>query len=69
MYFILPETENYTLEDIELHFSDDSKKLTDLKIIKSNKMMPSNDAEGVVEGTEKTNEDKLEDDFNSKDIN
>lgn len=26
---ILPETENCTLEDIELHFSDNSKKLTD----------------------------------------
>ncbi|XP_055301803.1 facilitated trehalose transporter Tret1-like [Sitodiplosis mosellana] len=32
MYNILPETENRTLEDIELHFSDNSKKLTDRKI-------------------------------------
>lgn len=35
MYFILPETENRTLEDIELHFSDNSKKITDHKITKS----------------------------------
>lgn len=35
MYKILPETENRTLEDIEKHFSDDSKKITDYKIIKS----------------------------------
>lgn len=35
MYFILPETENRTLEDIELHFSDDSKNLTDRKIVKA----------------------------------
>lgn len=34
MYFILPETEGRSLEDIELHFSDDSKKLTDWKIAK-----------------------------------
>lgn len=32
MYFILPETENRTLEEIEVHFSDDSKKITDWKI-------------------------------------
>lgn len=34
MYFILPETEGRTLEDIELHFADDSKKLTDWNIVK-----------------------------------
>lgn len=34
MYKILPETENRTLEDIEMHFSDSSKKLTDWKIQK-----------------------------------
>lgn len=33
-YFILPETDNRTLEDIELHFSDNSKKITDRKIAK-----------------------------------
>lgn len=32
MYKILPETENRTLEEIELHFADNSKKLTDRKI-------------------------------------
>lgn len=34
-FIVLPETENRTLEDIELHFSDNSKKFTDRKIIKS----------------------------------
>lgn len=34
MYKILPETENRTLEDIEMHFSDNSKKITDRKIAK-----------------------------------
>lgn len=34
MYKILPETENRTLEDIEMHFSDKSKKLTDRTISK-----------------------------------
>ncbi|XP_031629200.1 facilitated trehalose transporter Tret1-like [Contarinia nasturtii] len=33
-YNILPETENRSLEDIELHFSDSSKGITDRKIIK-----------------------------------
>lgn len=34
MYAILPETEDRTLEDIELHFSDNNRKLTDRKIAK-----------------------------------
>lgn len=36
MYKILPETDNVTLEDIELHFSDNSRSLTDRKVIQSN---------------------------------
>ncbi|XP_055387594.1 facilitated trehalose transporter Tret1-like isoform X2 [Condylostylus longicornis] len=35
VYFILPETENRTLEDIEYHFSDNDRKLTDIKIAKN----------------------------------
>lgn len=31
-YFILPETENRTLEDIELHFSDNNRRLIDIDI-------------------------------------
>lgn len=34
MLYILPETENRTLEEIELHFADNNKKITDLKIAK-----------------------------------
>lgn len=34
-YIIIPETENRTLEDIELHFSDNDRKLTDRKIQKN----------------------------------
>lgn len=34
MYNILPETENRSLEDIEIHFSDKTKKITDHKIAK-----------------------------------
>lgn len=29
MFNILPETEGRSLEDIELHFSDNSKRITD----------------------------------------
>lgn len=32
MFLILPETENRTLSDIELHYSDNSKGITDIKI-------------------------------------
>ncbi|XP_055309425.1 facilitated trehalose transporter Tret1-like [Sitodiplosis mosellana] len=32
MYLILPETEGCTLEDIEIHFSDNSRKITDRHI-------------------------------------
>lgn len=35
LYFMLPETENRTLEDIETHFSDNKRKLTSIKIKKS----------------------------------
>lgn len=34
LYNILPETEGRTLEDIENHFTDNSKSLTDHKIKK-----------------------------------
>lgn len=36
IYKIMPETENRTLEDIELHFSDNSKRITDRKIERHN---------------------------------
>lgn len=35
IYFFLPETERRTLEEIELHFSDNDKKLSDIKIRKN----------------------------------
>lgn len=31
----MPETENRTLEDIEMHFSDNKRKLTDIYIRKA----------------------------------
>lgn len=34
MYVILPETEGRSLEEIELHYSDNSKGLTDIHIPK-----------------------------------
>lgn len=34
-YIVLPETEDRSLEDIELHFSDNSKSIIDRKITKS----------------------------------
>ncbi len=34
MYKFIPETENRTLEDIELYFTDNRRKWTDIKIIK-----------------------------------
>lgn len=36
MYHILPETENRTLEEIELHFSDNKRKIYDRHIKKIN---------------------------------
>lgn len=44
MYFILPETENRTLEEIELHFSDNSKKLTDRIIAKKQHLLLTQDS-------------------------
>lgn len=32
MYLILPETERRSLNDIEIHYSDNSKGLTDIDI-------------------------------------
>lgn len=37
MSLILPETENRTLEDIEEHFSDNTKNIIDRKIAKCTK--------------------------------
>lgn len=35
MYFTLPETENRSLEDIEMHFSAKNRKITDVYIEKN----------------------------------
>lgn len=32
MYFILPETEQRSLEDIELHYSNNERRITDINI-------------------------------------
>lgn len=34
VYLIMPETEQRSLEDIELHYSDDTKGITDIHIEK-----------------------------------
>lgn len=44
-YKILPETENRTLEDIERHFADNSRKLTDRKIAKAKQHKKKNHLE------------------------
>lgn len=44
MYKILPETEGRTLEDIELHFSDKTKKLADHKISKPKEAVPNSES-------------------------
>lgn len=53
MYKILPETERRSLEDIEMHFADNSKKITDRKIPKipkqqRNKSMESKDVSKTI---------------------
>jgi hypothetical protein len=35
IFLYLPETERRTLEEIELHFSDNNKRLSDIKIRKN----------------------------------
>lgn len=39
----MPETENRSLEDIELHFADNSKKLCDRKIAHSEQKQDKHD--------------------------
>lgn len=57
-YFILPETEDRTLEDIELHFSDNSKNLTHRKIVKSK---VSNKRKNTKNSDKSKDSDKLKD--------
>lgn len=56
MYYLLPETENRTLEDIELHFSDNSRKMTDIYIKKNS--AKNNGHRNNVESFEKANRQK-----------
>lgn len=47
-YNVLPETENRSLEEIELHFADNSKNLCDRNIVKKSKnSMSGNDVGSV----------------------
>lgn len=48
-YFVVPETEGRSLEDIELHFADNTKKLTDWKIAKTVTTEPHSKANDDVE--------------------
>lgn len=63
-YFFLPETENRTLEDIELHFSQNDRKLTDIKIKKNSSS--AGDVECGADAKSKENQVNQE---NSKDSN
>lgn len=42
MYFILPETEQRSLEDIELHYIDNAKNITDIRILMNGKNCAKN---------------------------
>lgn len=57
MYFICPDTDNLTLEDIERHFANNSKKITDWKITKSVDLLKNSNLEGT-EMAEDTSERK-----------
>lgn len=48
MYLLLPETEERTLEDIEMHFSDNKRKLTDRKIARNVTAKSFNDSNAIV---------------------
>lgn len=51
MYFIFPETEGRTLEDIELHFADNSKSMLNHKITKMrvlNRIENAKDKENLI---------------------
>lgn len=43
MFLILPETEQRSLEDIELHYVDNTKKITDIRIVINDKPMELDD--------------------------
>lgn len=47
-YYWLPETENRSLEDIERHFSDKTKKLTDIHIQTCNGQAKDDNRNGMV---------------------
>ena len=48
MFKIMPETESRSLEDIELHYSDNSKNISDHKISKSRQRTQSEDVENLI---------------------
>jgi Sugar (and other) transporter len=52
IYLYLPETERRTLEEIELHFSDNNKSLSDIKIRKNVNMKLEKSAKTNGKGVE-----------------
>lgn len=67
MYYLLPETEDRTLEDIEVHFSNNQRKLTDRKIQKNMSVQSFVVPANLVVTTE--SERKLKEELEAKEAN
>lgn len=65
-YIVLPETEGRTLEEIELHFSDNSKSITDRKIAKFKSKTNDKQLNGNHKAIEMAYENKAFENDNSK---
>lgn len=60
MYFICPDTNTSTLEDIERHFANNSKKITDWKITKSVNLWKSSNLEGTEMAKDRSGQKEVE---------
>lgn len=66
MYLLLPETEERTLEDIEMHFSDNKRKITDRQIEKNVVVRSFQDANVAVIECDKQNKEFAKTQSNEK---